>query len=136
MTTATLQTPAPGTGVLAQHQAELNQGRWHIQRCTACQRAVYYPREGCPHCGHIHLQWQIPCGLGTVYAITTTRRKAAEGGDQNVSIIELDEGVRLMSRVDNLPPEQVKIGQRVRARVVVVNGKGLVLFDAIEKAAL
>lgn len=120
------------TGVLARHQAELNAGRWFIQQCTACQRSIYFPRELCPHCGSLQLQWQTPCGLGTVYASTTVRRKAAEGGDINVSLIDLDEGVRLMSRVHNLPPADVRIGLRVRARVLVADGKGLVLFDAID----
>jgi uncharacterized protein len=127
-----MNTPTPcDTGVLAQHQAELNAGRWRIQHCGACQRSVYFPRELCPHCGHAPLSWQTPSGLGTVYASTTVRRKAADGGDHNVSIIELDEGVRLMSRVDNGAPDAVRIGQRVRARVLVADGRGLVVFDAL-----
>ena len=122
-------------GVLARHQAELDQGRWFIQRCTTCSQAVYFPRELCPHCGHLGLAWEAPSGLGTVHAVTTVKRKPADGGDLNVSIIELDEGVRLMSRVDNLAPADVKIGLRVRARVQVHEGRGLVLFDAIEGAS-
>ena len=62
------------------------------------------------------------------------RRKPADGGDLNVSLIDLDEGVRLMSRVDNLPADQVRIGQRVKARVQVKDGRGLVLFDAVGAA--
>ena len=40
----------------------------------------------------------------------------------------------MMSRVDNLAPAQVRIGQRVKARVQVKDGRGLVLFDAVEGA--
>ncbi len=123
------------TGVLARHQAELDQGRWLIQRCGACQRAVYFPRELCPHCGHLGLNWVAPSGLGTVHAVTTVKRKPADGGDLNVSLVELDEGVRLMSRVENRPPAEVRIGLRVQARVQVNEGRGLVLFDAIETQA-
>jgi uncharacterized OB-fold protein len=65
-----------------------------------------------------------------VYAVTTVRRKPSEGGDYNVSLIDLDEGPRLMSRVANLPPDEVKIGQRVGARVLVEEGRGVVVFDA------
>jgi uncharacterized protein len=130
-----MTTPTQTAGVLAHHQGELNTGRWLIQRCTACQRSVYFPRELCPHCGSTALQWREPNGMGTVYAVTTVRRKPADGGDLNVSIIELEEGVRLMSRVDNRAPAEVKIGQRVRARVLVHDGKGMVVFDAVEGGA-
>ena len=127
--------PTSDTGVLAHHQAELSQGRWLIQRCGACQRAVYFPRELCPHCGHAPLAWEAPSGLGTVHAVTTVRRKPAEGGDTNISIVELDEGVRLMSRVDNRAPADVRIGLRVQARVEVQDGRGLVVFDALDRSS-
>ncbi|ROZ75284.1 Zn-ribbon domain-containing OB-fold protein [Ramlibacter sp. WS9] len=122
-------------GVQAFHQLELDAGRFLIQRCTACAKHVYFPRESCPHCGSGALEWTAPKGTGTVYAVTTVRRKPAEGGDLNVSLIDLDEGVRLMSRVENLAPGTVRIGQRVQARVQLKEGRGLVLFDAIEGAA-
>lgn len=121
-------------GVQAFHQRELDAGRFLLQCCDGCGRHVYYPREGCPHCGSTVLEWKSFSGLGIVHAVTTVRRKPADGGDLNVSLIELDEGVRLMSRVDNLAPAAVRIGQRVRARVQLKDGRGLVLFDAIEGA--
>ncbi len=133
MTTATAKEGA--TGVLAFHQAELDAGRFLVQRCSACSKHVYYPRETCPHCGSNALEWKVPGGKGTVYAVTTVRRKPADGGDLNVVLVDLDEGVRLMSRVDNLAPAAVRIGQRVQARVQVQEGRGLVLFDAIGAAA-
>ena len=119
-------------GAQAFHQSALDAGRLLVQRCEECSRHVYYPRESCPHCGSAALQWVAPSGLGTVHAVTTVRRKPAEGGDLNVSLIDLDEGVRLMSRVDNVAPGAAHIGQRVRARVQVTDGRGLVLFDAVE----
>jgi uncharacterized protein len=122
-------------GVQAVHQRELDAGRFLVQRCTSCTKHVYFPRESCPHCGSGAVGWTAPQGTGTVYAVTTVRRKPAEGGDLNVSLIDLDEGVRLMSRVDNLAPGAVRIGQRVKARVQVQDGRGLVLFDAVHGAA-
>ena len=118
-------------GVQAFHQLELDAGRFLIQRCGGCGKHVYFPRELCPYGGGAALEWKLPQGGGTVYAVTTVRRKPADGGDLNVSLIDLDEGVRLMSRVDNLPADQVRIGQRVKARVQVKDGRGLVLFDAV-----
>ena len=130
--TTTTPVKEGASGVQAFHQTELDAGRFLIQRCTDCSKHVYYPRESCPHCGSSALEWKTPSGLGTVHAVTTVRRKPTEGGELNVSLVDLDEGVRLMSRVDNLPPAAVRIGQRVKARVQVKDGRGLVLFDAAE----
>jgi uncharacterized OB-fold protein len=114
------------------YQRALDQGRFMIQRCGGCGQAVFQPRELCPHCGHGTLAFVAPAGTGTVYATTTVRRKPAEGGDYNVALIDLDEGCRLMSRVEGLGPTEVRIGQRVKARVQVSKeGKGLVLFDPV-----
>lgn len=111
-------------------QRALDQGRFMIQRCGGCGKAVFQPRELCPHCGSGTLAFEAPAGTGTVYATTVVRRKPAEGGDYNVALIDLDEGCRLMSRVEGLGPTEVRIGQRVKARVQVSKeGKGLVLFD-------
>ena len=126
--------PLPTTGIQAQHQRALDQGRFLIQHCSACDRHVYFPRELCPHCGALGPALVAPAGGGTVTAVTTLRRKAELGGDYNLCMVELDEGVRLMSRVEGLAPAAVTVGLRVRARVCSANGHGLVVFDA-ESAA-
>ena len=122
-------------GIQARHQAELDAGRFLIQHCEDCSRHIYYPREICPHCGSARLALVAPKGSGTVYSSTIMRRKPEAGGDYNVSLIDLDEGVRVMSRVDNLAAAQVRIGMRVQARVQVQDGRGTVLFDAVEGGA-
>lgn len=124
------------TGIQARYQAELDQGKFLIQHCAGCGKHVYFPREICPHCGSDSLSLVAPSGLGTVHAVTTVRRKPDAGGDYNVSLIDLDEGVRLMSRVDNRAPADVKIDQRVKARVQMTNGQALVVFDVIEGGAV
>lgn len=96
---------------------KLAQGQFEIQKCAACGRHVFYPRVLCPHCGASRLDWVMPSGNGTVYSSTTVRRKPVDGGDYNVALIDLDEGVRMMSRVADVAPDQVKIGQRVKARI-------------------
>lgn len=129
-----MKTPQDGglqAGVSQRHQAALDQGRFLIQHCNACGRHVYYPRESCPGCGSTETELVAPDGLGTVYAVTTVRRKADAGGDINVSLIDLDQGVRLMSRVDGLALDAIRIGQRVKARVEIVDGSGRVVFDAV-----
>ncbi|MDR3065616.1 MAG: OB-fold domain-containing protein [Comamonas sp.] len=110
------------------YQAELDAGRFAIQQCTTCQQHVFTPRELCPHCGASPLRWVRPSGQGTVYSTTTIARKAEAGGDYNVALIDLDEDVRMMSRIEGIAPERVQIGMRVTAQTIQHNGKGLVVF--------
>jgi len=117
-------------GAEARYQAQLNEGRFLIQRCSDCKNHVFFPRVVCPHCGSAALAWVEPKGTGVVYSTTTVRRKPDLGGDYDVSLIELDEGVRMMSRVDGVPPADVKIGMRVRAKVIDQKGVGMVVFTA------
>jgi uncharacterized OB-fold protein len=133
MTTDT-PTSAP-TGTEAQHRQALRDGRFEIQHCAACTRHVYYPRSLCPHCGHAPLQWVAAQGTGTVHAATTVRRQAAAGGDLSVCLVELDEGVRLMSQVQGLPADQVAVGLRVRARIEAHQGEPRVVFEPLAGVA-
>jgi hypothetical protein len=59
-------------------------------------------------------QWRVSAGLGTVHATTVARPRGQE--PYNVALIDLDEGFRMMSRVEDLPPQDVRIGMRVRVR--------------------
>jgi uncharacterized OB-fold protein len=127
MTTDTLAPDAGGGADLAYRMA-LARGEFLIQRCGACAKAVFHPRMICPHCGAAELRWEPPSGKGTVYSTTVVRRKADAGGDYNVALIDLEEGVRMMSRVEGVAPDAVAIGMRVRAQVRQHDGAGLVVF--------
>lgn len=56
--------------------------------------------------------WRVSDGLGTVHATTTIRRPGEDPHD--LSMVDLDEGVRLMSRIVGIAPDAVRIGMRVR----------------------
>ena len=80
----------------------------------AAGNAVFYPRVAAPGSGG-ELDWRISAGLGTVYATTTLHPR---GGDPyDVSLIDVDEGFRMMSRVEGIDPRAVRIGMRVRVRM-------------------
>lgn len=115
-------------GPLDVWRSALNGGRLTLQRCQACQRHVFYPRAVCPHCSHEALDWVESPGQGTVYSVTVVARKAEQGGPYNVVLVDLDEGVRLMSRVDGVPPDEVRIGLRVRHAIVQEGGESMLVF--------
>jgi uncharacterized protein len=100
---------------LAVYQQHLDRGELAYQWSPSAQRAVFYPRVICPHSGSDRLEWRVSAGLGTVYATTVTHPR--EGAPYNVALIDMDEGFRLMSRVEDVAPEAVAIGMRVSFRV-------------------
>lgn len=128
-----MSSTAANTGTQKQHFDHLAQGRFLIQRCADCERHVFHPREICPHCGGDALAWVAPGGRATVYSCTTVARKAEAGGDYNVSLLDLDEGVRMMSNVVGMPPDQVRIGMAVQAVIGERDGAPAVLFEEAQR---
>ena len=106
---------------LAIYQAHLDKGELAYQWSPAAGRAVFYPRLVCPYSGSTELEWRIASGLGTVYATTVTYPYQGDG--HNIVLIDCDEGFRLMSRIEDIDPMQVKIGMRVRFRVHAAEGE-------------
>lgn len=114
--------------------AFLAEGRFLIQRSRSTGTYVYYPRVAVPGTGETDLEWVEPSGLGTVYSTTVVRNKPPVP-HYNVALIDLDEGVRMMSRVVGIDPSKVTIGQRVRARVDAIDGTPAVVFDLVGEGA-
>lgn len=125
---------ATATGADLYYRTQLDQGNFLIQRCTPCQHGIFYPRMICPHCGSNELEWFAPTGRGTVYSTTTVRRKPEHGGDYNVALIDLEEGVRMMSRVEGIEPDTVSIGMPVQAQVIDGDDGKLVIFNPEDKS--
>ena len=128
MTPGVNEAPGPPSGTehaQARYFERLAEGIFQIPRCTDCGRPHFYPRICCPHCGSLALEWFLPSGRGVVYATTVVRRIE---GDHTVCLVDLDEGPRLMSRVVELPVEQVCIGLRVQARIDITPEGPLLVF--------
>lgn len=121
-------------GPQEQYFASLADGRLQIQRCAGCGAHQFYPRVLCMHCGATTLQWITPAGTGVVYSFSVVRRKPEAGGDYNVALVDLDEGVRMMSRIDDIALDQLRIGLPVTARVIAADGVPLVVFVPAEAA--
>jgi len=78
-------------------------------------KAVFFPRAVAPGTGSDKLDWKVSKGLGTVHATTVVHAKDKK--PWNVALIDVDEGFRMMSRVEDIDPMQVKIGMRVKVRM-------------------
>lgn len=90
-----------------------------LQRCSACERFVYYPRAVCPACMSNDLAWTPVSGRGIVHAFTIPHRHPiaafSADGPYIVALVELDEGVRILSNLVGVDPspEAVQIGMPV-----------------------
>lgn len=94
----------------------LESGKLAFQHCNDCGASIFYPRVLCPACGGVSLEWKESSGRGTVYAATTIYRRDAD--PYNVALVDLEEGFRMMSRVEGVPAEEVVIGMDLRLKVV------------------
>lgn len=77
-------------------------------------RPVFPPRMVAPETAG-PLEWRVSAGRGRVYATTMIHRKGET--PYNVALVDLDEGFRMMSRVEGVPADRVEIGTRVRFEV-------------------
>ena len=92
-------------------------GELLYQQCPACGHRQLYPRAACTSCG-AEPGWARSSGRGVVHTFTVIRQNPAPPwGDMVpyvVAIVELDEGVRLMTNVTDCAPDQVRIGMQVQ----------------------
>ena len=109
------------TSPYATYLAHLQKDELAYQFSPAANRAVFFPRLLCPYSGSDKLEWRVSKGRGAVYATTVVH--PAEGAPYNVALIDCDEGFRLMSRVEAVAPDAVKIGMRVKFRVHRAGGE-------------
>ncbi|SDZ34932.1 hypothetical protein SAMN05216215_106214 [Saccharopolyspora shandongensis] len=120
-------TPPAGAAPEVVFRDGLAAGKLRFQRCGKCAAAVFQPRVLCPACGSDDLGWERSSGRGTVYSTTAVRGRE---GMHNVSLVDLDEGFRMMSRVDDVDADQVVIGTRVGFATVEQDGTPVAVFRA------
>lgn len=112
--------PNAAQSPLTTYLAHLKRGELGYQFSPSTQQVVFYPRVIAPTSGAVDLEWRVASGLGTVHATTVVHPQ--HGGIYNVCLVDVDEGFRMMSRVEDIEPTQVRIGMRVKFRVHTPEG--------------
>jgi uncharacterized OB-fold protein len=107
-----------------------------VQWCAACEEPIWFPREVCVHCLGNALVWRESRGSGSVYAFLVEHRPNMPGvfGDAPyvVALVELDEGVRLMTNVVGCAPDAVAVGMAVRVTwEPLSDGRNLPQFEPV-----
>jgi len=100
------------------------QGELRFQRCRDCAAWRHVPREMCAGCGSWHWEWARSSGRGSIFTWTVVARALhpAFAADVPVApvVVEMDEGVRVLSTLVDCPPGALEIGMPV-----------VVCFDAV-----
>lgn len=122
----------PKLGAEAAYFDHLQRGVFALQVCGHCARVMFPPRDRCAHCRAPELSWQPQTGEGTVYSFTTVRATEKGVEPYNVSLVDLDAGVRMMATIAGVPADRVRIGMRVRARIEDTVGTSRLLFDVAD----
>jgi uncharacterized OB-fold protein len=109
--------------------------RFVLQWCNDCGKAIFYPREVCPSCLRSDgLEWRDASGRATVYAVSVQHAPqipmAAYEAPYAVAVVELEEGVRMLSTIVGADPESVTVGQAVSVLwEPLSDGRNLPLFQ-------
>lgn len=111
-------------GFSKQFYEHCKQNELRFQRCTSCGTWRHVPRETCAACGSWDWEWARSSGRGKVFSWTVVRRPMHPAFTEEVpyapAIIQMEEGVRLVSWVVDCPPDELRTGMPVE-----------VLFDSV-----
>ena len=98
------------------------EGRFLIQRCRTCGKYQYHYKGFCSHCWTGEIEDVAASGRGKVWSYTVVHRTRMPGFQEEVpyvvALVELDEGVKVVSNIINCAPERVNIGLSVQLTFV------------------
>ncbi len=93
------------------------EGKLLIQNCKDCKSVIFYPRKFCPECWSGNLDWKEASGKAKVMTFSTAyaavEPKFADELPYTVAYVDLEEGVRMMTRIVECKPEDVQFGMDV-----------------------
>ncbi len=91
-----------------------------FQRCTECGAWRHIPRDMCARCGSLSFEWAKSSGRGKVFSWTTVMQPAlpqfADLVPYSPVVVEMEEGVRLVSWLTDVPPEALRLGLPVEVQ--------------------
>ena len=120
-TEATYDKPLPAmSGLTKEFYDWCKRGELRFQRCTACRAWRHVPRELCAECESWLWEWAASSGRGRVFTWTVVARAMHPAFQHDtpyaVAVIELEEGVRIVSEVIDYPPDGLEIDMPVAVR--------------------
>jgi len=86
-----------------------------LQRCAECKQWLAPPRPMCPNCQSQESEWVPASGRGTVHSFVTYQESPHPAflAPYSVVLVDLEEGVRVVSNPAGIEPDELEIGMPV-----------------------
>ena len=92
------------------------QGELRVQKCSNCGH-IRHLSPACPQCLKAEHEWVAASGRGTVYSWIVVHQRYNRAFEEdlpyNVTIVELDEGPRMVTSLVNVENQDIKAGTPV-----------------------
>jgi uncharacterized protein len=122
--------PQPDDDLVAEFWKHCSEGRLCFQRCRDCGTWRHLPRVLCARCGSSRWEWSASSGRGRIFSWTVTHqalvRSFPEPVPYAVVVVELEEGVRMVTGVRAIAPEELELDLPVEV-VFETAGEGVKL---------
>lgn len=93
------------------------EGKLLIAKCEDCGKVHHYPRPFCPSCWSENVTSIESTGRGTLYTYSTVYMNDLHPFKERLpyvaAIVELDEGPRLMTNMEDCEPADLEVGMPV-----------------------
>ena len=112
----TRRIPAPAQNVESKPFWDAaKEGRFMIKKCNACGAKRFPPGPACQSCEAYDRGHDVAAGTGTVFSYVVHRHPPVAGKELPIviALIDLDEGVRMVGEVVDVPDDEIQIGMRL-----------------------
>lgn len=110
---ARIPAPRPTDPLNAEFWDNCRDRRLCFQYCNGCGRFQHLPRYMCAQCGAADWEWRESSGRGKIFSWTVTRRALhpafADQLPYATIVVEMEEGVRMITRLTGLDPDDLKL---------------------------
>ena len=108
-------------------------GELVAQKCEACDLLWHPPRPICPTCHSMEKAMQKLSGKGRLLSWVKQARPAAFGFPESpvAILVELEEGIRLVSNLEGVEVDDIKVGMALQVDFAKTSGnKAVPIFRA------
>ena len=96
----------------------IGEGKLRLQRCAKCGCFRHPPQPICARCASFEDEWVEASGEATLYSFTIVHHPVHPAVETWVpyatGLVELAEGVRMVSLIKGVPLDQIVIGMKLR----------------------